>query len=190
MDAIATIHPEIENYEDEERPDVRGLWTPATIADVDWALSRLARCEEEVAQVDAQEAAAIAAIQTRAEQLRKQARVGVAYFELRLVGWAEQHKDEIVRGRAKSRGFIYGRVGFRAAGGRLKVVDKDALELWLLAQPPEKGLYRMKVEPEMRALQALCKAAGEIPPGCDYEPEREDLHIKAELPGTALAKKE
>lgn len=187
-ETLAPLPPELASYQDEEAPEVGGAWKVANIQDADWALSRLAQCAEEVEAIDRQLEAAIAKATARAEKLKAQARRGVSFFEFRLAEWAETHRGEIVRGRKKSRAFLHGTIGFRAAGGRLKVQDKDALEAWLLAQPIEKGLYRMKVEAEMKALQEHFKATGEIPPGCEYDPEREDLQVKAAMPGTALAK--
>ena len=70
------------------------------------------------------------------------------------------------------------------------VTDKDALAAWLAAQPVESGLYRVKVEQEMRELQRLCSETGEVPPGTDYVPERDEFYVKANSPETAIVKGE
>ena len=58
--------------------------------------------------------------------------------------------------------------------------------MWLLAQPVEAGLYRMKVSPEMRALQDRFKTTGEVPPGMDVVPESESITVEAIAPERAL----
>jgi hypothetical protein len=59
-----------------------------------------------------------------------------------------------------------------------------------MQQPVELGLARIKVEPEMRALQDYCRSANIIPPGTELEPEREVAFVNAISPGTTLAKTE
>ena len=68
-------------------------------------------------------------------------------------------------------------------------MDPAALEGWLLAQPVERGLYRMEIKPEVRSLQALFKESGEIPPGCEVEVSRESINIEATAPQAAILKK-
>jgi phage host-nuclease inhibitor protein Gam len=167
---------------------VRGPWLPETLADVDWALRRMAECQAEKDAIDLQEEAAIAAIKARAAVLTTKALRSAAFFEARLLAWADSHRDELGAGKKKSRDFVHGRVGTRHTGGKLVVTDKKALEAWLLAQPIERGLYRYKVEAEMRALQDLFARTGEVPPGTDVSPESDELYVKAELPGATLVK--
>lgn len=186
MDDTNAIEPE---YQDEERPEVRGLWVPATLTDVDWALRRMAERQAEIDEIDSQLAQAIADAKKRADKLKAQSAWWVAFFEARTKQWASLNKSQLVQGDKKSRGFIHGRVGFRKTGGLLKVTDKKALEAWLAERPLESGLYRQKLEPEMDALQKYFKTTGEIPDGCMDQPEEDAITVKAELPGTALAKK-
>jgi phage host-nuclease inhibitor protein Gam len=187
---LRAMPPELAEYEDAENPEVRGGWQIQTPASADWALLRLAECEAEEAEITRQEEAAIKRVRERAEALRAKAARGGAYFRFKLLVYAEDHRGEIVKGKKKSRDFLHGRIGFRKRGGKLVVKEAAALEEWLLAQPVEAGLYRMKIAPEMRALQEAAKRDGIVPPGCDWEIEYEDVHIEASAPETALAKGE
>jgi phage host-nuclease inhibitor protein Gam len=176
-------------YEDEQDPAVRGPWAIDSLGSADWSLSRLAECEAEAAEIDRQAEAAIAKIRKRADELKAKAARGAAFFSYKLLAFAETHRATLLgSSKKKSRDFIHGRIAFRKKGGRLVVKDKDALLAWLATQPVEAGLYRMKLEPEMRAIQEQFKTAGEIPPGCDFEPEFEDVVIEANAPEAALVR--
>jgi phage host-nuclease inhibitor protein Gam len=181
---------EIEAYEDDSNPEVRGLaWRIPDLAAADWALRRLAECEEEAAEVDRQAAAAIEAIRARAEELKTRSERGASYFRFQLTLFAETKRADLLAGKKKSRDFVHGRLGFRSSPERLRVADPEALEGWLLAQPVEAGLYRMKIAPEMRALNDLLKTSGEVPPGCEVEASRETITIEATAPEAALMRK-
>jgi phage host-nuclease inhibitor protein Gam len=180
---------EIAAYEDEHDPAVRGAWQIDSLGSADWALARLAECEAEAAEIDRQAAATIERVRRRAEELKTKAARGAAFFSYKLMAFAETHRATLLgSGKKKSREFLHGKIGWRKKGGKLVVRDREALCEWLALQPVEAGLYRMKLEPEMRAIQERFKAAGEIPPGCDFEPEYEDIEIKASAPETALAR--
>jgi phage host-nuclease inhibitor protein Gam len=177
-------------YEDDNDPTVKGAWQITTTTSADWAIQRKAECDAEAEEIDRQAEAAIARIRARADALKAKAARGAAYFTYKLAEWAERNRETLLHGKKKSRDFIAGTIGWRKAGGRLKVNDKDALLAWLVTQPIESGLYRMAVEPEMRALQESAKRDGPIPPGCIWEPESETFYVKTEAPATTLAKKE
>jgi phage host-nuclease inhibitor protein Gam len=180
---------EIAAYEDEHDPAVRGVWQIENPASADFGLLRLSECEAQVTEIERQEAATIERVRRRAEELKSKARRGVNFFTYKLLAYAETHRAALLgTGKRKSREFLHGKITYRKKGGRLVVKDREALCEWLALQPVEAGLYRMKLEPEMRAIQERFKAAGEIPPGCDFEPEYEDIEIKASAPETALAR--
>jgi phage host-nuclease inhibitor protein Gam len=177
-------------YIDEESPDVRGPWKIQDSGSVDWALRRKAECEQEIAEVRAQGNAAIAAIEGRVSVLTQKAERGIQFFEVKLLEWAEANRDKLGQGKKKSRDFVHGRIGTRSKGGKLVVTDKTALETWLRSQPPERGLCRIKVEANMKAVQDLFATHGEIPPGCDVDPERDEIYIQAEAVTKAITKGE
>lgn len=188
---LAPLPPEIEGYEDSENPEVRGRWQIENMPSADWALARLAECEAEAAEIERQAQAAIARVKARAEELKAKAGRGANFFRFKLLDFAERHRAVILgSGKKKSRDLLHGRIAWRSKPGRLVVEDAAALEAWLLAQPVERGLYRMKVEPEMRAIQALYAEHGECPPGCGIKVEPETISITANAPETALAKEE
>lgn len=183
-----SMAPEVEGYEDEQDPAVKGAWAIESLGSADWALSRLADGEAEIAEIERQEAATIARVHKRADELKARAGRLVSFMRYKLLAYAETHRAALITGKKKSRDFIHGRIGWRQKGGRLVVEDKAELEAWLLTQPVEAGLYRFKVEPEIKAIQAQFKADGVIPPGMKFEPEYEDIEIKASGPETALVK--
>lgn len=179
---------DLATYEDSENPEVSGGWQIETIASADWALCRLAECEAEGEEIERQAEAAIKRIRERAEVLKAKVARGAGFFRYKLAVYAETHRGELLRGKKKSREFLHGAIGWRRTGGRLRVADKDALLAWLAEQPITSGLYRMKLEPEMAAIQSAFKERGEIPPGCEIEPETDEIKITANAPETALAK--
>jgi phage host-nuclease inhibitor protein Gam len=184
------VPAELADYSDEQDVTVSAVWSITTLGSADWALSRVAECEAESREILAQAAEAKRRIDQRADSLRLRAERGIAFFKFKLLGYAETHRAELIRGAKKSRDFVHGRIGWRTKPEKLVVKDSDALAAWLAAQPIESGLYRVKVEPEMKALQQLFKTQGEIPPGCDVEPSSETITITAEAPERALAKQE
>jgi phage host-nuclease inhibitor protein Gam len=186
--AELTIPPELADYEDDAHPEVRAAWEIETIQGADFALLRKAECEQEVAEAEAMRRAAIAEINRRADVLKAKAQRGVDFFEFKLLQWMEKHRASIVHGKKKSRTLINGTVGWRAHPLRLVVADERALEGWLRTRPIDSGLARWKVEPEMKAIQALFSATGEIPPGCETKDAEDAPYTKAEPPTTALAK--
>jgi phage host-nuclease inhibitor protein Gam len=179
---------EIQGYEDEQDPGVSGRWIIDSRTSADWAMQRMDECAAEADAIDAQYEAALARLKARRDQLVERTNRGSAFFEFKLKEWACRNRASLLNGKAKSIPMLHGVIGWRKKGGNLKVVDAAALEAWLLAQPIEAGLYRMKVEPEMRAIQALFKSLGEIPPGCEVQPEFDDVYVKPEAPETALVR--
>lgn len=107
---------------------------------------------------------------------------GVAYVKAEMERDATTHRAELVKGRTKTIDLPNGTISWRKSGGRLVVTDKEALAQWCVEEGPDKALYRVKTEPEMVKVQALFKATGVIPPGCDVEPEVESITIKPSMP--------
>ena len=186
-----TLPVDLETYEDAEDPTVKGGgWRIETIQSADWALARLAELQAEADAIDEMARAAKRRIEAKAEALNAKVARGTAYFEFKLLEYAETHRKQMLGGgKKKSRSFLCGTIGWRTknAGGRLVVENPKVLEAWLVLQPVQAGLYRQKIEPEMRALQERFKASGEIFPGCKVEEEIDEPYVKADAPGTALA---
>jgi phage host-nuclease inhibitor protein Gam len=184
---MSAIPPELYNYADEQEPSVQVGWQVDSPESADWALLRLAECEAEAAAIEAQYAAAVARLRLHADGLVRRAGRGAAFFRYKLTDYAERHRADILgHGKRKSRDYLHGRLSWRSRSERLVVQDREALIGWLSAQPVEANLYRIKIEPDMKALQDLLKRTGQVPPGCDVEPESETLHIDARAPEKAL----
>jgi phage host-nuclease inhibitor protein Gam len=187
--AAENLPDEIAGYEDAENPEVRGGWAIENLPSADWALARLTECESESDEIDRQAKAAIQRIRTRADELKAKAAKGAGFFRHKLTEYAVRHRADLLgSGKRKSREFVHGKIAWRSKPERLVVDDPAALEAWLLAQPVEDGLYRMKVEPEMRVLQERLKSGGEVPPGCRIHLEPETITVTAAAPESALAK--
>lgn len=165
-------------------------WRIENLQSADWALRRLAECEDEAAAIDAQFEAALAQLTARRDALKLKAQRGAGFFRLRLAEYAERERGSLLLGKKKSREFLHGKIAWRAKAERLEVVDKDALTAWLAVQPVELGLYRVTFAPEMRAIQERFKTTGEIPPGTAVRPAEETVHIEAIAPERALTAKE
>jgi len=175
--------PEVLAYEKDE-----GAWQITNQTSADWGMQRLAECEAEIAAVEAQYQSALARLRARYDELVARSQRGIGYFKFKLEKWATHERAALLKGKAKSVQMLHGVIGWRKSGGRLHVEDKDALAAWLSGQPIELGLFRMKIEPEMRALQEHCRQTGEVPPGCTFEPEYDQFYVKAEAPEEALMK--
>lgn len=181
LEALAAPEPVIPvEWEDEERPEVSTAlaWRCDSERDANWCLGRRAELEAQIASIEAQARDAIDRIEARKAKLTERIQRGVGFFTYQIMRWAEQNKRSLLTGTKKSRDLINGRLAWRKKGGRLRVEDKAALVAWLETQPPESGLYRLKVEPEMTAIQAHFKAENVIPPGCVYEQEEDVLHVE------------
>jgi phage host-nuclease inhibitor protein Gam len=188
VDELTKVAQELDPYVDEERPEVKGPWLPVTRLDFDWAFERLSQCQGEADAVDEQYDAWLARVQKRRDELKARAMRGVHFFEGRIKVGAQAAREALLKGKSKTATFLSGSVSWRKLGGRLTVSDKDALNEWLAAQPMEAGLARVKLEPDMKAIQAHCKATGEVPPGCVWGEEYEEIYVKAEPPAEALTK--
>ena len=169
---------DLEPYQDEQDPTVTAGWAIQNQNSADWALGRLADCEREIASIDSQYEAAVARLVARKAELNGRAQRGATYFRAKLEEWATRNRAVLTHGQKKSAALLHGHIGWRKKGGGLKVEDKAALIEWLSVQPVEWGLYRVKVEPEMEALQSRFKQLGEVPPGCIDVPETDVFYAK------------
>lgn len=166
-------------YQDEEDANVGLGWTPRNLTDLDWAIERHGALQRQIDENNAVLAERIAQLKLRNENNNAQAMRGIAFFAAKIREYANAHRDELLGGgRKKTRDLPSGSVGFRKCGGGLKVVDKDAVLKWCQAQPIETGVLRVKEEPAVDAIKRHYGNTGEVPPGCDVEPEREEVVIK------------
>lgn len=178
-------------YEDPDVPAVRtGEWSIQNIQSLEWALGRLAALEAERDHIDAAVAEAKKRLDERREELVTRALRGIGFFESHIAKYATENREAILGGgNRKSRVLLHGTVGWRRREGRLVVVDAPALQRWLREQD-DVSLFRVKIEPEMAALQENFKKNGVIPPGMEYVETQEKLYIEAVDPTAALARKD
>lgn len=177
------------DYRDAEDEKVTAAWAIENTVSADWAFERIAAMQREAAELDAQAKAAKARIDAKVAQLKSRIQRGIGFFEFKLLEYAERNRKALLGGgKKKSRSFVHGVLGWKSSPERLVVTDAKALEAWLATQPVESGLYRQTIAPEMKALQALFKEKGEVPPGCDIKPETDEPYVKIDAPEAALVK--
>ena len=153
-------------------------WRCRSIADAEFAFECVGESEEEIRQVDAQLADLIARATARADSIKAKAQKRVAFMTSCLVAFAEENKATLLTGKKRSRELVGGTFAWRKKGGKLLVTDKPALVEWL-QEHGDPALMRIKVEPEVAAIDAMIKATGVLPPGVDLEPETDSLTCKA-----------
>lgn len=179
---------EAPEYIDEEAPHVTTGWRVRDIQDADWALSRVQALEAEMSENEALAGAAIerlefaiGRIRERTRHLNDRAMRGVTFFRDRVAAWATENRGLLLKGgKKKSRDLIHGRIGWRATGGGLEVVDDVALLGWAKEQPPDLELVRSTEEPAVGLIKKHAKAQGLVPPGMRENPGREELFIDVE----------
>jgi phage host-nuclease inhibitor protein Gam len=189
MDAT-DIAKAAEQYVDEVDPSIRTGERIKDLGSADWYMRRLGELEREQRENRAMYEDALRRMKARFESMQAKAQRGVDFFRGELLRFMEVHRSELVTGQKRSRALLHGILGWRKTQGLLRVVDPKALEAWLMAQPLELGLARIKVEPNMKALQEHHKEHGVIPPGTELEVPRDAPYVRAVDPGTTLAKGE
>ncbi len=203
IDAAAAAQPEVE-YQDETDPTVRGSWEITSLGSADWALQRMAECEAEAEAIEGQYRETVRRLRSRTDELKARVSRGAEFFRFKLLEYAERNRTALLHGKKKSRAFLHGAIGWRQKGGRLTVTDETALAAWIESLPAEDPRVRVKRSPDLKAIHARYAAedgaaqqsidAGEvpepvtIPPGMTFEPVRDEIEIKPELPERAIAK--
>lgn len=169
----------VETYVDEERPTVTELWSPSTIEEADWALSRLLDAQTEQAEIERLHAAAVARLEERKAQLLKKPQHAMRFFEGSIRKFAEANRKELLKGgKAKSRKLMFGELGWKKTGGQPVKTDEKALLEWARSQPVESEFLRVKEEPNWSEIKKAIAKTGEAVPGTDFEPESETFYVK------------
>jgi phage host-nuclease inhibitor protein Gam len=153
-------------------------WSIKGAPDVNFAFRCISEEETALASIDEQEAHAIAAIKAHADALRAKRQPRVAFFTAKIVEYVEAHKKELLTGKRRSAEFLGGVASWRRKPAKVVVTDKPALVEWL-SQHGDPTLMRVKVEPDLKAIDAMILATGVLPPGLDLEPESETLTVTA-----------
>lgn len=179
-EALQMLPPSpVDGYQDEERPEVAGPWRIESVEQADWALFRLGELERQMQENTLAAEVRIAELRARLAYINAQAQRGADFFRWKLQQYALEAREELLGGgKKKTRDLPSGSISFRSKGGGLQVVDRDALLAWAVEQPVELGLYRVKQEPALDEVKRHFKKTGELPPGTDLEPEREEVVVK------------
>lgn len=179
MSAAETVPP-VAEYQDEYDDGVTHAWRIENVDSADWALSRLADLEREIAENELICARRVQEMTLRTALLNERAAKGAAFFRMRLTEFAKEHREALLGGgKKKTRKLTSGEISFRKSGGVLVVKDADALLAWAQSQPVEKGFVRTTEAPSIPDVKSHFKLTGELPPGCDVEPEAEEINVKA-----------
>lgn len=152
----------------------------------EWALSRIAHAEGEIAKKVAHYEAAVKRAQEWLLSDSKPHQRTIETMTELLRPWANL---EVARnGKKKSVKLIGGEVGFRAGPARLEVTDEAAAVEWLKAGHPE--CIRVTFAIDKRETMQLIEKGGEVPPGVEVVAGEVRFHVKAEPIAVETEKKE
>ena len=147
-----------------------------------WAMDVQAKAEAERATVERIYEAGIKRLDAWRLQRLEAVESGTAYLTAEMTRYATENRKALVKGRSKTIDLPNGSISWRKSAEKLTVTDKQALAEWAVGQGVLAGLYRVTTAPDMKAIQAHFKQTGELPPGTDYSPEVETIHINPSLP--------
>jgi phage host-nuclease inhibitor protein Gam len=153
-------------------------WRVDSLESLDWALSRMADLQEEMAENERLLKEAIQRARLKTMALNERLAKGLDFFERQVRSYVEPHKQLLLKsGKKKTRVFLHGSISWRTKSARLEVKDAEAALEWARTQPVESGVLRIKEELDKRAVGALHEKTGELPPGCELTEETEELSI-------------
>ena len=152
-------------------------WRIDGLSSLDWALGKLGAAEAELAALVELRNRAVNRLDAQVKLAGSAARHAVEYFTAQVAVYCGAHREELLTGKKKSRALPCGTVGWRAKGGRLQVVDEDAVAAWATAQAVA-GIVTMRPVIDKAALTKHLDATGEVPPGCTLEDATDELYIK------------
>lgn len=180
---------EIAVVDDEEDIAVPEHWQVTDLGGLEWCLEKLSAAAAQIAENEALGKQAIARLKVaidkialRVESINRPLASRATFFESKAKNYAMEHKDEFVQGKKKSRSFPAGSVGFRKSGGNLVLLDPAKAIAWAKRQPNALDLYAVEEKPILAALKAHCKATGEVPEGCELEPEIDEAFARPVKP--------
>ena len=162
--------------------DAAEIGFPAADADRDAAMSmilrQLGRAELDLERYNAAKAREHMVIEARYARITDPVAKRVA--DLSVVG-RQLALDTELPGKAKTRHVAFGDYGSRRVPARISIENAKELLAWAEAKAPD--LVDEKIERRVlqKAAAEFFKAAGELPPGCKYEPEHEDPVLKPDL---------
>lgn len=186
------LPPELQDYQffDEGLHEFMGRaansgerWEIDSLATADWALSRIADLEQEIAENDAVLEEHIARLRAKNDALNARAQRGMEFFTWHLQRWAEMNRETLLKGgKRKSRALHHGSIGWRKRPGGLQVIDSSTLLAWAEKQPAELGLVRYTAAPAVREIREWVEKQEELeslPPGLEVVEPKDEFVVKA-----------
>lgn len=146
------------------------------LEDADYVLEQIADLRRTVEENERVERANIERIAARTEMLNEPLRKRIEYLEGALRAWAEANRDALLTGKAKSRKLHHGQIGWRKTGGNVSVKDEAATLAWAKEHAPQ--VVRLSEAVVVAGVKRHFAQTGEVPPGCDVEPERDEFYAK------------
>ena len=176
---------DLEYFDDAPQPYHAG-WAIENVSTLEWAMGKKAKLEANLEDLEHAAQQARDRVSQRFNQLATKIHAAMSFFDSHIEKYANANREMLLgAGKAKSRQFLHGVIGWRKRGGRLVVVDAEALKTWLVEHGDE-TLYRVKIEPEMKNLQDQFSKTGVIPPGCEYVADQEKFYVEAVDPERML----
>jgi phage host-nuclease inhibitor protein Gam len=186
--------PEEPEYVDPENPEItsgsrtRGPWRIEDESAAEWALQKKGEAEAEIARVlrvaEARKAdlrQRIAAIDARVAEIVRGQQRRATFMEAAILEWMHRARALVLKGKAKSRKFLHGTIGWKASPRKLVYDDEKAALAWARAQGVDAGLVRVEFLLEKDALKRYCAAHDVLPAGAHWEGGQDRPFVEAEL---------
>lgn len=138
----------------------------------DWLLQKYAALDAEIVLITAQAQEAVKRLQADRQSLEH-------LYQGQLEAFIRQRVSEDKRGR-KSLILPHGTCGFRTVPASVKIVDKAAALAYAQEHRPSciKTVYDLDTSAYRDIAERVANHDGEVLPGVEVSPERENFHIK------------
>jgi phage host-nuclease inhibitor protein Gam len=156
-----------------------GAWSiaPLDLSGYEFALRCAGESQAAIAAWEAAAKAAHDAIDARLADLKAKEEPRIAFFMGRVAEAAERDKDTLLLGKKRSREFLAGKVAWRRKPAKVVIDDRAALVDYL-TKNGDPDLVRVKVEPDLKAIQDRFAKDGVLLPGTSFESERDELSVE------------
>ena len=156
-----------------------GAWSikPVDLSGYEFALKRAGEEQARVAALQEAAKQAHAAIDARLAQLIAPSENIITFFLGRAAEAAERDKSSLLIGKRRSHSFLNGEVKWRKHAEKVVIEDRAALVDYLSKQD-DPTLFRVKVEPDLKAIQEKFQKDGVLLPGTSFESEHDTLTVE------------
>ncbi len=158
----------------------------------EWALEKKGAADAEIDRIlalaEAKKQEFARKIDTRAAEIIRGEERSSRFFESTLLEWMTRARSSIVKGRAKSRKFLFGTLGWRQARNTIVYDDEQAALAWARARGMDAGLVRVTWHLEKETVKRYCAANDLVPDGAHFEGGEDVPYVKVEAtPAPTLA---